>query len=399
VRPDFLPFHVPDLDENEFRSVEETLRSGWITTGPKVKAFEDAFAAYVGARHAIAVNSCTAALHLALDAIGLRPKDEVIIPTMTFAATAEVVFYCQAKPVLVDCESDSLNIDVNFIEQAITPRTRAIMPVHFAGHPCDMDAILDIAKRHNLAVIEDAAHAVPARYKGRMVGTIGDITCFSFYATKTITTGEGGMITTDNDDFADRIRMMRLHGISKDAWKRYTAEGSWRYDILEPGYKYNMTDVAAAMGIEQLKKSDAFHQKRKWMRTVFDAAFRDLDGIETPGASSDVEHAWHLYVIKLNLERLTIGRDRLIEELRAANIGTSVHFIPLHLHPFYKSLGCRAHDYPNATGAFDRIISLPFYTRMSHKDIDDVMAAVRAVVQKYRCLPRSRPGRIATAAI
>jgi len=385
VRTEFLPFHLPDIDDAEIRSVEQILRSGWLTTGPKVREFEKSFADFVGARHAIAVNSCTAALHLALDAIGIKEGDEVIVPTLTFAATAEVVFYFRASPVLVDCCPKTLNIDPERIERAITPRTRAIVPVHFAGQPCQMDAIRDIARRHKLAVIEDAAHSLPAYYGGEMVGTIGDITCFSFYATKTITTGEGGMITTNNDEYAERMRIMSLHGISKDAWKRYTAEGSWRYDILFPGYKYNLTDIAAALGVEQLKKCFRFYETRKRMAQIFDEAFADMDALTIPFVDEAVQHAWHLYVIQLNLDRLAITRDRFIEELKRANIGASVHFIPLHLHPFYRdTLRYDAREFPCATQIFDRIISLPLYTRMSSEDQQDVIHAVKETIRSHQ---------------
>jgi perosamine synthetase len=375
---------VPDIDDAEISSVEETLRSGWLTTGPKVKEFERQFAEFVGARHAIAVNSCTAALHLALDAIGIKEGDEVIVPTLTFAATAEVVFYLHARPVLVDCCPKTLNIDPQRLEKAITPRTRAIIPVHFAGQPCEMDAIRDIAQRHNLAIIEDAAHALPARYRNQMVGTIGDITCFSFYATKTITTGEGGMITTDNDEYAERMRIMSLHGISKDAWKRYTAEGSWRYDILFPGYKYNLTDIAAALGVEQLKKCCRFYEARKRMASEFNEAFADIAALTMPFVNDGVQHAWHLYVVQLNLDQLAINRDRFIEELKSAKIGTSVHFIPLHLHPFYRdTLHYDVREFPCATQAFERIISLPLYTKMTQQDQQDVIDAVRRIANNY----------------
>jgi dTDP-4-amino-4,6-dideoxygalactose transaminase len=385
VRTEFLPFSLPDIGDAEITSVEQVLRSGWLTTGPKVKEFERQFAELVGARHAIAVNSCTAALHLALDAVGIKEGDEVIVPTLTFAATAEVVFYLKARPVLVDCCPKTLNIDSELIEKAITPRTRAIIPVHFAGQPCQMDAIRDIAQRHRLAIIEDAAHALPARYRDQVVGTIGDITCFSFYATKTITTGEGGMITTDNDEYADRMRIMSLHGISKDAWKRYTAEGSWRYDILYPGYKYNLTDMAAALGVEQLKKCFSFYEARKKMAQEFNRAFARIEALTTPFVDSIVEHAWHLYVIQLNLGRLAISRDCFIEKLKHANIGTSVHFIPLHLHPFYRdTLHYDAREFPCATQVFERIISLPLYTRMKPQDQQDVIDAVQEIVDRHQ---------------
>src|SRR5215831_5234455 len=272
----FLPFHVPAITEDEIQAVVDTLRSGWITTGARVRQFEADFAQYVGCRHAVAVNSGTAALHLALDAVGIKEGDEVVVPTMTFAATAEVVLYFRARPVMVDCQRDTLNLDPDQLEGAITSKTKAIMPVHIAGQPCEMHRIMEIARHHHLKVIEDAAHALPARYQGKMVGTIGDITCFSFYATKTITTGEGGIATTESPEWADRMRIMGLHGISKDAWKRYTAEGSWYYEILYPGYKYNMTDIAAAIGIEQLKKCDLFWVQRQLYATVYQKGFREV---------------------------------------------------------------------------------------------------------------------------
>ena len=313
---EFIPFHKPAIDEDEIESVVETLRSGWLTTGPKVKRFEEDFARYLGCSHAVAVNSGTAALHLALDAIGIKEDDEVIVPTMTFTATAEVVLYFKAKPVLVDCQRDTFNLDPSRLEAAITPKTKAIIPVHMAGQPCDMDEILSIAKKHDLRVIEDAAHALPASYHGRRVGTIGDITCFSFYATKTITTGEGGMATTENPEYAERMRVMSLHGISHDAWKRYTKEGSWYYEVLYPGFKYNLTDIAAAIGIEQLKKCDEFWQARQRIATVYEKAFGELQEIQFPTCRKDVQHAWHLFVIQLNLERLKINRNQFIEALR-----------------------------------------------------------------------------------
>jgi perosamine synthetase len=384
-RNEFLPFHVPEIEDEEVQSVLGTLRSGWLTTGAKVKQFEENFSRYTGAKHAIAANSCTAALHLALDAIGIKEGDEVIVPTLTFTATAEVVLYFKARPVLVDCEPGTLNLDPNQIERNLTTKTRAIMPVHFAGQPCDMDRLLDIARRHRLKVIEDAAHALPALYRDRMVGTIGDITCFSFYATKTITTGEGGMATTDNPEWSDRMRMMSLHGISKDAWNRYSAEGSWYYEVLFPGFKYNLTDVAAAIGVEQLKKSDRFWCSRKRLAEMYNERLADLPEIMTPVLSPDVRHAWHLYVIQLNLEMLRIDRNHFIKALKERGIGTSVHFIPLHLHPFYRdNFGYAPGDFPAATAAYQRIVSLPIYPKMTQQDIDRVIDAVRGIVQEYR---------------
>src|SRR5688572_3246898 len=382
---EFIPFHKPAIGEEEIRSVVETLRSGWLTTGPKVKLFEAEFASYTGSSHALAVNSATAALHLALEAVGIKSGDEVIVPTMTFTATAEVVLYLGARPVLVDCRTDDLNIDVDRIEAAISNNTKAIVPVHIAGRPCAMDQILAIAQRHGLRVIEDAAHALPASHCGRKVGAIGDITCFSFYATKTITTGEGGMATTNNPEWASRMRMMSLHGISHDAWDRYTEQGSWYYEVLRPGYKYNMTDIAAALGIEQLKKCDAFYQARLRIAERYDQAFADLPEIETPGDSSGLQHAWHLYIIQLNPDRLRTNRRDFIKALNSRKIGTSVHFIPLHLHPFYKqTYGYQASDFPQASTAFDRIVSLPIYPMMTERDVSCVIGAVRDLVQEYR---------------
>jgi dTDP-4-amino-4,6-dideoxygalactose transaminase len=381
----FLPFHFPDTGDDEIRTVVETLRSGSLTTGAKVKQFEENFAFYTGAAHAVAVNSGTAALHLALDAIGIKEGDEVIVPTMTFTATAEVVLYFKARPVLVDCEADTLNIDPDQIERKITPKTRAIIPVHLAGQPCDLDKILGIARAYNLKVIEDAAHALPAFHRGKMVGTIGDITCFSFYVTKTITTGEGGMATTNNPEWADRMRMMSLHGISKDAWKRYTNEGSWYYEVQFPGYKYNLTDIAAAMGVEQLKKCDRFAEARRRIATVYDEAFADLPEIRTPVCRTENQHAWHLYVIQLNSQRLHIARNEFIDALKEKNIGTSVHFIPLHIHPYYRNtFGYQPQDFPNASGVFERIISLPIYPKMTELDVQNVVTAVKDIVKKYR---------------
>ena len=381
----FLPFHVPDIGEEEIESVTAALRSGWLTTGSKVKQFEEEFAAMVGVRHAVAVNSCTAALHLALEAAGVREGDEVIVPTMTFAATAEVVTYFRAKPVLVDCTADTLNIDPEKMEQAMTPKTKAVIPVHFAGHPCRMDEILLIARARNLPVIEDAAHAFPARYCGRMVGTIGDATCFSFYATKNMTTGEGGMVTTNNPEWAARMRLMSLHGLSRDAWNRYSAQGAWAYDILSPGFKYNLTDIAAAIGIPQLRKCERFWKIREHYAEVYREGLSDLSELILPRVEPEVRHAWHLYVIRLDTARLCIGRNEMIERLKQAGIGCSVHFIPLHLHPYYRDTwGYRPEDFPVSTKAYDGILSLPLYPRMTESDIHRVVDVVRTLVKGHR---------------
>ena len=381
----FLSFHVPEIGDEEIQSVVETLRSGWLTTGSKVRQFEENFSEYTGASYAVAVNSGTAALHLALEAIGICEGDEVILPTMTFTATAEVVTYFKAKPVLVDCEADTLNIDAGQIENKITPKTKAIIPVHIAGQPCDMAPIMDIARNHDLKVIEDAAHALPARHLNKMVGSIGDITCFSFYATKTITTGEGGSATTNNVEWADRMRLMSLHGISKDAWKRYTNEGSWYYEVISPGYKYNLTDIAAAIGIEQLKKADRFWEARRRIAEIYNHGFAGLAEIQTPVCRPDVQHAWHLYVIQLQLERLRVTRSEFIETLRDENIGTSVHFIPLHFHPYYRDeFHLQPDHFPAATAVFDRIVSLPIYPKMTEADVDRVISAVKMIIRRHR---------------
>ena len=347
VREGFLPYALPDTDEAEIVEIAETIRSGWVTTGPKTHQFEAEFAAYVGAKHAVAVNSCTAAMHLALEAIGLQRGDEVITSPYTFAATAEVVRYFDARPVFVDVNADDLNIRPDLIEDAITERTKAIIPVHIAGLPADLDSIHQVARRHNLPVIEDAAHAFPTQYQGRMIGGLSEFTCFSFYATKTITTGEGGMICTDNDHWAERCRMMALHGISKDAWKRYTADGSWYYEIIAPGYKYNLTDIAAAMGLIQLRKAERMWQRRREIAQRYNAAFSALSQLQIPADQSQSQHAWHLYMLRLNLEQLRLDRAQFFTELKRRNIGASVHFIPLHVHPYYReTYGYRPEDLP-----------------------------------------------------
>ena len=384
VRADFLPFARPFVGDEEIELVSDVLRSGWLTTGPRVREFEERFAEYVGVEHAVAVSSATAALHLALDAVGLKRDDEVITTPYTFAATAEVIRYFDARPVFVDIRVTDFNIDASRIEEAITGRTRAIMPVHMAGQACAMEEIVDIARRHNLSVVEDAAHALPTMYRGRMVGNIGDLTAFSFYATKNLTTGEGGMLTTNNADLADRIRMMSLHGVSKDAWKRYTQHGSWYYEILAPGFKYNMTDVAAAIGLCQLEKIQMMTERRAEIAAMYTSALTDMPQLELPQTFSDSTHAWHLYIIRLNLDNLAIDRGTFIDQLVARNIGTSVHFIPLHLHPYYReTYGYEPGDFPIANSEFHRVISLPIYAAMSDQDVGDVIAAVRDVAQQY----------------
>ena len=383
-RASFLPFCVPDIGEREIDEVVSTLRSGWITTGPRTKEFERLFARYVGSRHAIAVSSCTAALHIALAAIDVGPGDEVITSPLTFCSTANVVIHLGATPVFADI-CDDYNIDPLEIRKRITPRTKAIIPVHHSGQPCRMDEILDCAREHNLPVIEDAAHAAGARYHNRMIGGVGNVTAFSFYAIKNMTTAEGGMITTDDDELADKMRILSLHGISKDAWKRYSSTGSWYYEVTCPGYKCNMTDIQAALGIQQLARLPHFLDARRKYAGVYDEAFSAIPEVRVPMVHPDVYHARHLYVIQLDLDRLAIDRAEFIEALREENIGTSVHFIPIHLHPYYRErYGYARGDFPVAERTYDRIVSLPLYPKMTEEDVGDVIAAVKRVVAQHR---------------
>nr|MDA8389048.1 DegT/DnrJ/EryC1/StrS family aminotransferase [Nitrospiraceae bacterium] len=341
-----IPFHKPYITDEEINGVVNAVRSGWLTMGPRTIEFENRFAGYVESGHAVSMNSCTACLHLALRAIGLAEGDEVIVPAMTFTATSEVISYFGARPVFADIETGTGNIDVNRLERLITAKTKAIIPVHFGGQPCDMDEILAMAGSRGVRVIEDAAHALPAWYRYKKVGGLGDITCFSFYATKTLCTGEGGMAVTDNGQWAETMRVLRLHGISRDAWKRYTKNGSWRYDVIDAGCKYNMTDIQAALGLAQLAKLEWMWEERRSIARRYDEAFGPVDGLVTPFVKPDRESAWHLYSLKLNLESLKIGRDRFIDELSKRGIGASVHFIPLYRHPYYRDrYGCKLSEF------------------------------------------------------
>ena len=385
VRGSFLPFALPEIGSEELVEIKSTLESGWITTGPKTKQFEAEFAQTVGVRHSVAVNSCTAAMHLALESIGLKPGDEVITTPYTFAATAEVIRYFDARPVFVDIDRQTFNIDIEKIENAISERTMAILPVHIGGLASEMDAVCSLASKHGLRVIEDAAHAFPSTYKGTMIGGLSDLTCFSFYATKTITTGEGGMICTNDEGLADRCRIMSLHGISKDAWKRYTAEGTWYYEIIAPGYKYNMTDIAAAMGIAQLRKAETMRRRRAEIASRFTKAFSHFVELQIPAERQDCIHAWHLYMLRLNTEMLRITRAEFVEELKQHNIGASVHFIPLHCHPYYREkFGYSPEDFPVAYHEYLREVSLPIYSRMTDDDVSYVIDAVCGIVQRTR---------------
>ncbi len=381
MRETFLPPFSPYLGEEEWNEVLDTLKSGWITMGPKTRTFEQLFAEYVGSRYAIAVSSCTAGLHLALVAGNIGPGDEVITTPLTFCSTANVVVHQGAVPILVDVRADTFNIDPEQIRNKLSPRTRAVIPVHLGGQPCEMDEIRAVAQEHELMVVEDAAHATGAKYRDRMIGTIGDVTVFSFYAIKNLTTGEGGMITTEDEQLAERMRMLRLHGISSDAWKRYSAEGSWYYEVLFPGYKYNMTDIQASLGIHQLARQEDFLEVRQRYAQMYNDAFRDLPAITPPVVKDHVRHAWHLYIVRLDLERLTVDRAQFMEALRRENIGTSVHFIPLHLHPYYRQrFAFNKGDFPVAESLYESFVTLPLYPKMSVHDVRDVIAAVRKVV-------------------
>ncbi|MEI8012727.1 MAG: DegT/DnrJ/EryC1/StrS family aminotransferase [Candidatus Omnitrophota bacterium] len=380
-----IPFHKAYIGKEEIKVVVDVLKSGWHTMGPKTVEFEERFKAYTGARFAIAVNSCTAALHLALEAIGLKEGDEVIVPAITFTASAEVVCYFKAKPVFVDVERDTMNMDTARIEALITKKTRAIITVDFAGQPVDYTAVCRIAKKHKLLVIEDAAHTLPSSYKGRNVGTLADITCFSFYATKTLNTGEGGMITTDNEEWASRMKTMRLHGMNKDAWKRYSKEGSWFYEVVAPGFKYNTTDINAALGLVQLDRLAWTGGKRKAVAAYYDKAFKAVPEIDTLVVRPDRETSWHLYVIKLAVESLTIDRSRFITELAERGISASVHFIPLYRHPFYRDrFKPRGKDFHNSEWLYERILSLPIYPGLTQQQLRHITKTVKDIIAGNR---------------
>jgi dTDP-4-amino-4,6-dideoxygalactose transaminase len=378
----FLPFALPEIGEDEIAEVVDTLRSGWITTGPKARRFEEDFTAFLGdaSLQSLAVNSATAGLHLALEALGIGPGDEVITTTHTFTATAEVVRYLGADVKLVDIDPRTLCIDVAAVEAAITPRTKAVMPVHYAGLSADMPALLALARKHGLKVVEDAAHALPTTCGGQLIGTLdSDATVFSFYANKTMTTGEGGMVVTRDPALAQRMRTMRLHGMSRDAFDRFTAKvPSWYYEIVAPGFKYNLTDIAAALGIHQLKRARTFAQRRHRIAELYDAGRAGLPVVTPPHAPAGDAHAWHLYVLRLD-PAAPIARDRLIERLYAAGIGCSVHYIPLHLQPYWRDrYALEAASFPMSQRSFETMLSLPIYTRMSDADVRRVVDALRA---------------------
>jgi dTDP-4-amino-4,6-dideoxygalactose transaminase len=384
LREEYLPFSRPVIEEDEINEVVDSLRSGWITTGPKVKLFEDALRAYTGAPYAVALNSATAGLHVALLALGIGPGDEVITTPMTFAATVNMIVRVGARPVLADIEPGTLNINASEIRKKITGRTKAVIPVHFAGQPCDMDEIFSLAGEFGLKVIEDAAHAVGTEYKGKKIGSLPSISVFSFHPIKNITTGEGGMACTGDELLAEEMSLLKFHGMSKEAWKRYSSQGTPNYDIVLPGFKYNMLDIQAAIGIHQLRKLDAFIERRREFAQFYNDAFSGMDEIAIPEAVSyDNRHAWHLYTPLIRIERLSIDRDAFMGELKKENIGTGLHFKAVHHHSYYRdSLKIPAGDLPNADYASDRILSLPLFPSMTMDDARDVVEAVKRVITR-----------------
>ncbi|MBW2222356.1 MAG: DegT/DnrJ/EryC1/StrS family aminotransferase [Deltaproteobacteria bacterium] len=385
MRKDFLIFGSPNIEQEEIDEVVDSLKSGWISTGPKVAKFEALFKDYIGSKHALALNSCTAGLHLSMIVAGLKPGDEVITTPMTFGATGNSIIHSGAKPVFVDISLPTMNIDPCKIEEKITPKTKAILPVHFAGRPCNMKIIKEVAQKHQLTIIEDAAHAIEATYHGQKIGTIGDLTVFSFYVTKNLVTGEGGMITTDNDTYAEKIQTYALHGMSRGAWKRYSDEGFKHYGIVYPGFKYNMMDIQASLGIHQLKRIENYYKLRKEIWQRYDEAFFNLPLDTPPPPEENTRHAYHLYTILLRLEELNTDRDTIQQALFEENIGTGIHFISLHLHPYYqKTFGFKKDDFPNAAYVSERTISLPFSSKLSDEDVDDVIKAVTKVFKKYK---------------
>lgn len=382
MRNKFLIFGQPLIEQPEIDEVIDSLKSGWIGTGPKVHKLEEMFAKYKGTKYAMALYSCTAALHLSLLAIGIKPGDEVIVPTMTFAATANTVIHTGGIPVFADCEKDTMNINPHDIERKITPKTKAIIPVHFAGRPCNIDAIIDIAKKHNLKIIEDCAHAIETEYHGKKAGTFGDIGCFSFYVTKNIVTGEGGMAITDNEDYANIIKIMGLHGMSKDAWKRFSDSGYKHYQVLYAGYKYNMMDLQAAIGIHQLPRVDKYWERRQEIWNRYNEAFKDLQVFTPALVEPGTRHAYHLYTLLLDIDHLKITREQFLAEMTKQNIGVGVHYIALHLHPYYQeAFGYKRGDFPSAEWISERTVSLPISAKLTDEGVGDVINTVTEIIK------------------
>ena len=383
MRDRFLPFSPPSIGEEERAEVMDTLRSDWITTGPKTKAFEAKLQAYFEAPAVVPLNSCTAGLHVGLLAMGIGPGDEVLVPSMTFCATANVVTHVGATPVLVDVMDDTLNLDPEAAARAITPRTKAILPVHYAGHPVDLDPVFELAARHGLQVMEDAAHAISARYKGRLVGSRGNLAAFSFYATKNITTSEGGCLTGDGE-LVEKARIFGHHGMNRDAWKRFDRSGSWYYEVVLPGFKYNMTDLQAALGLHQLDRLEAFQRRRREVVAAYQARLGKLPCLQLPVERPEVASSWHLYVVRLNPGHLRIDRNAFIDELKARNIGTSVHYLPVHMHPYYRErFGYQPDACPVAARAFERMLSLPLHPGLTDGDVADVCEAIEDIVHRF----------------
>lgn len=373
-----IPFAPPYITEDEINVVIEVLKSGWLSMGYKTLEFENKFAEYIGSKHAVATNSCTSALFLSLKVLGIKKGDEVITTPFTFAATANVIVHCGAKPVFVDIEEETYNINADKIEEKITDKTKAIIVVHYGGQPADMKKIMKIAREYDLKVIEDAAHAVGSEYeKGKKVGSLGNLTCFSFYATKPMTTGEGGMITLNSDDLNEELRILRLHGISRDAWKRYLEMDNWYYEVIEAGYKFNPTDISSAIGLEQLKKLDWMNERRKEIAEYYNEHLQGLDIIR-PHIDSNVKSSYHLYPIRL----INYDRNKFIKKMAQNGIGTSVHFIPLHLMPFYrKRYGYKRGDFPVAEKVFENIVSLPIYPQLTEKQLEFIVKSIKEIIR------------------
>src|SRR3989338_8374067 len=383
MRKDFLAFGSPLIEQPEIDEVVDSLKSGWLGTGPKVKKFEEMFSDYKSIKHSVAVNSCTAALHLAMRVIGVKPGDDVIVPTMTFAATANAAIHAGGTPVFADCEKGTMNLDPVDLEKKSTKKTKAVIPVHFAGRPCNMDAIMAIAKKHNLKVIEDCAHAIESEYHGEKTGTFGDVGCFSFYVTKNIITGEGGMAITNNDEYVGKIKTLALHGMSKDAWKRFSDEGYKHYQVVDSGHKYNMMDIQAAMGIHQLGRIDRYWKRREEIWNRYNEAFKDLPVFLPASVEPNTRHAYHLYTLLIDLDRAGITRDQFLDEMTKRNMGVGVHYIALHLHPFYQEkFGYRKGDFPNAEWISDRTVSLPLSPKLTDEDVNDVILATKKILKR-----------------
>lgn len=383
MRKNLLVFGSPLIEQEEIDEVVASLNSCWLGTGPKVHKFEEMFKKYKGSKYTIALNSCTAALHLSMLAIGIKPEDEVIVPTMTFASTANAVIHAGGIPVFVDCEKDTMNINPDDIQRKITSKTKAIVPVHFAGRSCDMDAIIHIAKKHHLKIVEDCAHAIETEYHGKKTGTFGDLGCFSFYVTKNIVTGEGGMVITDNEEYANQIKILGLHGMSKDAWKRFSDQGYKHYQVVYAGFKYNMMDLQAAIGIHQLPRVDRYWQRRHEIWNRYNEAFKNLPVFTPAPVELNTRHAYHLYTLLLDVDNLEITRDEFLDEMTKRNIGVGVHYIALHLHSYYqKTFGYRRGDFPNAEWISDRTVSIPLSAKLTDEDIGNVIEAVRDIINR-----------------